>query len=373
MDADAVAFHAAEPGHLAFGELVDGVGEEDVHLVVGEFPKHILRNELVFKAVPEEVVGRDAAFEEALDFLDEAILEALVQAAVDAGDALLAGDEGADVEGLLRQALRRDAVLAVELVRPGGGFDVQAGASAEEMAKDYHVYLFIADGHDELGTEFISLEKYAKDAAEYLRARGIGYVDAMYGVSMGGAAVIRFLATEDIPVEKAIIDATLARLRANGPDWWCGYSYSWLANMEARAGHGKEAAEALRTFAGCFVLRNSFHANGDQTKSGKSNYTYRPFTLEGNFAYASGLQEMLLQSQTGVIEVFPAIPADWKDISFNRLRAMGAFLVSAELKDGKVVSLNVYSEKGGTLKIVSPLDGSVITRQTSPGETVKII
>lgn len=173
--------------------------------------------------------------------------------------------------------------------------------------------------------------------------------------------------------EKAIIDATLSRLHANGPDWWCGYSYSWLANMEARAGHGEEAAEALRTFAGCFVLRNSFHANGDQTKSGKSNYTYRPFTLEGNFAYASGLQEMLLQSQTGVIEVFPAIPADWKDISFNHLRAMGAFLVSAELKDGKVVSLNVYSEKGGTLRIVSPLDGSVITRQTSPGETVKIL
>ena len=32
-------------------------------------------------------------------------------------------------------------------------------ASAEEMAKDYHVYLFIADGHDELGTEFVSLER----------------------------------------------------------------------------------------------------------------------------------------------------------------------------------------------------------------------
>ena len=175
------------------------------------------------------------------------------------------------------------------------------------------------------------------------------------------------------PKEKTIIDATLERLHANGPDWWCGYSYSWLANMEARAAHGEEAAEALRTFAECFVLRNSFHANGDQTKSGKSTFTYRPFTLEGNFAYASGLQEMLLQSQTGVIEVFPAIPSDWKDVSFNRLRAMGAFLVSAELKDGKVVSLNVYSEKGGTLRIVSPLDGSVITRQTSPGETVKIL
>ena len=54
-------------------------------------------------------------------------------------------------------------------------------ASAEEMAKDYHVYLFIADGHDELGTEFVSLEKYAKDAAGYLRARDIDRVDAMYG------------------------------------------------------------------------------------------------------------------------------------------------------------------------------------------------
>ena len=93
-------------------------------------------------------------------------------------------------------------------------------ASAEEMAKDYHVYLFIADGHDELGTEFISLEKYAKDAAAHLRSQGIGRVDAMYGVSMGGAAVIRFLATEDIPVEKAIIDAGITpypcRIRSRG-------------------------------------------------------------------------------------------------------------------------------------------------------------
>ena len=92
-------------------------------------------------------------------------------------------------------------------------------ASAEEMAKDYHAYLFIADGHDELGTEFISLEKYAKNAAAHLRSQGIGRVDAMYGVSMGGAAVIRFLATEDIPVEKAIIDAGITPYPY--PKWIC--------------------------------------------------------------------------------------------------------------------------------------------------------
>ena len=80
-------------------------------------------------------------------------------------------------------------------------------ASAETMAKDCHVYLFIADGHDEQGTEFVSIEKTVRDAADYLREKGVSHVEAMYGVSMGGASVIRFLATEDIGVDKAIIDA----------------------------------------------------------------------------------------------------------------------------------------------------------------------
>jgi len=54
--------------------------------------------------------------------------------------------------------------------------------------------------------------------------------------------------------------------------------------------------------------------------------TYRPFTLEGNFAFAAGLQEMLIQSKDDIIEVFPAIPSSWKDISFENLRTEGAFL-----------------------------------------------
>ncbi|MBQ7180129.1 MAG: hypothetical protein IJR87_02415, partial [Bacteroidaceae bacterium] len=173
--------------------------------------------------------------------------------------------------------------------------------------------------------------------------------------------------------EKQIIEATLASLHEYGPDYWCGYSYSWLANMEARAGHGREACEALRTFAQCFVLRNSFHANGDQSKSGKSQFLYRPFTLEGNFAFASGVHEMLLQSHTGIINVFPAIPAEWRDIRFDRLRARGAFLVSAEMQDGEVTSLSVHSEKGGQLRIRHPQTGEIIERETKPGENVKII
>ena len=155
--------------------------------------------------------------------------------------------------------------------------------------------------------------------------------------------------------EKArkIIDATLQKLKDNGPDWWCGYSYSWFANMSARAMKGEDARDALRTFAECFCLTNGFHANGDQSQSGKSKFTYRPFTLEGNFAFAAALQEMLLQSHTGKIHIFPALPNDWKDLSFEKLRAESAFIVSASLRGGKLAHAEIMAEQGGTLQVIN--------------------
>lgn len=171
---------------------------------------------------------------------------------------------------------------------------------------------------------------------------------------------------------QSIIRATLKKLQDFGADYWTGYSYSWFANMKARALDGEGAAEALRTFAACFCLKNTFHANGDQSGTGKSRFTYRPFTLEGNFAFAAGVQEMLLQSHTGVIRVFPAIPASWQNASFDKLRAMGAFLVSATKKDGQITRLRVFSEKGGTLQILSPWNGQILIYQTKAGQWVKI-
>ena len=52
---------------------------------------------------------------------------------------------------------------------------------------------------------------------------------------------------------------------------------------------------------------------------------------------------------------------------------MGAFLVSAERRGGKVTSLTVRSERGGELQIVSPLTGELIRRSTKPGQLIKII
>ena len=58
----------------------------------------------------------------------------------------------------------------------------------------------------------------------------------------------------------------------------------------------------------------------------------------------STINEMLMQSYEGVIRLFPC----WNgsDASFENLRADGAFLVSAELKDKKVSSFKIKSLKG---------------------------
>lgn len=157
--------------------------------------------------------------------------------------------------------------------------------------------------------------------------------------------------------DRETIDASLAELERLGPDYWCGYSYSWLGSLYARAGEGEKAANALRTFAECFCSINTFHLNGDQSKSGKSKMTYRPFTLEGNFAFAAGVQEMLLQSHTGVIRLFPAIPKSWQDASFQTLRAEGAFLLSATMQNRNVQKVEIIPEKGGVLKMQNPFTG----------------
>jgi hypothetical protein len=167
---------------------------------------------------------------------------------------------------------------------------------------------------------------------------------------------------------RRIILASLEDLEILGTDRWTGYSFSWLACLSARARDGARAERALEIFATAFTLRNSFHCNGDQSGKGYSKYTYRPFTLEGNFAAAAAVQEMLLQSQKGRLLIFPAIPDSWSDVSFTSLRAQGAFLISAEMVDHSVTKVEILSEQGGLCELVSPFSGEVLRFEMEPGE-----
>jgi alpha-L-fucosidase 2 len=154
--------------------------------------------------------------------------------------------------------------------------------------------------------------------------------------------------------QKIIIENSLRHIEKLGTRNWVGYSFAWIASIYARAKNGDSAAVNLKKFATNFVSSNSFHLNGDQKGGQYADATYRPFTLEGNFAFAQGIHEMLLQSQQGFIEVFPAVPKIWHNISFNTLRTEGAFLVSAKKENNIIIQLAIKSEAGGDLFVKLP-------------------
>jgi hypothetical protein len=98
--------------------------------------------------------------------------------------------------------------------------------------------------------------------------------------------------------------------------------------------------------------------------------------------------EMLLQSHDGVLRVFPCWPAGL-DARFGTLRAVGAFLVSAELKAGEICGVRILSERGNACTIVNPwpersmrvarssgttqtLQGRRFTLDTTAGETLDL-
>ena len=79
--------------------------------------------------------------------------------------------------------------------------------------------LVTLDGHDqEEHNDFIPIEKTVDDTARWHKKQGIGHLNAMYGMGFGGM-VMRFLATQSIPVGKAIIDASTAPNQH--PKWIC--------------------------------------------------------------------------------------------------------------------------------------------------------
>lgn len=162
---------------------------------------------------------------------------------------------------------------------------------------------------------------------------------------------------EGSPRDREIIEASFGQVDSLGTKNWTGYSFSWMAALRARAGRASEALRFLSAYVESFTLRNGFHANGEQTRKGLSDLHYRPFTLEGNFAAAQAVHEMLLQSWGGRVRVFPAVPAEWADVSIANLRAEGGFSVSAERLGRRTRWVVVRASVDQLLRLKNPFEG----------------
>ncbi len=161
--------------------------------------------------------------------------------------------------------------------------------------------------------------------------------------------------------ERQIIDATIARAVELGSKWYTGYSIAWIGEFFTVAKNGDEALKYLEIFWKYFCSVNTFHLNGDYTKQGYSSFSYRPFTLEGNFCAQDVLQEMMLYSENGYYELFPALPKKWNNVSFKTLRGWGGVLVSAKIENSSLKEAKFQAENDVEFILRTPVDGLEIT------------
>jgi len=156
---------------------------------------------------------------------------------------------------------------------------------------------------------------------------------------------------------RRIVDATMADIDRIGTSAWTGYSFSWMAALRARVGRGDEALRFLSDYREHTTSRNGFHLNAVITGSTISNYRGRAFTLEGNFAAGQAVHEMLLQGWGDRLRLFPALPSTWREASFHDLRAEGGFVVSGEVRDGRVRRASIRATVDRDLRLVDPFAG----------------
>ena len=133
---------------------------------------------------------------------------------------------------------------------------------------------------------------------------------------------------------------TVDRRLANGGGH-TGWSRAWIINIWARLREGNKAGENVSALLHRSTYPNMFDM-------------HPPFQIDGNFGGTAGIAEMLLQSQSGIIVLLPALPDKWQNGEIFGLKARGNVKVDLCWENGKVRYCRLEAQSGGELKFILP-------------------
>ncbi len=136
-------------------------------------------------------------------------------------------------------------------------------------------------------------------------------------------------------------------------DGGTGWSKAWKINFWARLHDGNHAYKLLRELLRLTGVEGTEYAKGGGTYPNLL-CAHPPFQIDGNFGGLSGMSEMLLQSQDGLLNLLPACPDAWASGQVRGLKARGGYTLDMDWQKGRLTRLVVQSAQGGICRLRLP-------------------
>lgn len=174
------------------------------------------------------------------------------------------------------------------------------------------------------------------------------HVSHLYGLYPGNE-----ISLEHTP---ELAEAARKTLEVRG-DQSTGWSMAWKINFWARLHDGDHAFKLLSDLLRPCVDRSTNMVNGGGTYPNLF-CAHPPFQIDGNYGGCAGIAEMLVQSQTGNIELLPALPSAWKTGSFKGLKVRGGAEVSAKWAEGLLTETGLKADVAGKFSIKLPANSA---------------